>query len=1167
MKNWTAEQMRAITSRGNALLVSAAAGAGKTSVLVERVLSRVLTDTPPVDIDRLLVVTFTEAAAGEMKERLGTELLKRLNEDPGNSRILEQLELLPVADISTLHSFCHKIIRKYGRVCGYETKFAILEGPRETYLKNKVLEEILEERYEKGDRELFALLEYLNDEKNDRNLKELILNLYHFSRSNPEPEKWLLDSLNLFNGNWERFEDTFWYREIKSSTEMWLEYILELLGRAKSVAEKYGQARAFSLLAEDMEKVRGLYAKLNEGYEAAKQYLSQVKFGTFSWGRGVGGKDEAKDLRDKAKEQFETIKKRYFSWEAGNFREELRTLTSYLDPLVKLVREFSRKYQEEKRKHGFADFSDLEHWALDILKSGVYRELREKYVEILVDEYQDINGLQEEILTYVSRDGQNLFMVGDVKQSIYRFRWARPEIFLKKYEDFTDEKKIELSLNFRSREEIIATVNFIFKQIMKKRVAELSYDEKAFLKKGADYLPNANCFAELHLIEGKPEEDINSNGEPEEDLTAVHREARLVAAKILKLKEEGFKVFDRETKEFRPLQYRDIVILSRSLSNSSNIWQEELTRAGIPVYVEGAGSFLNSKEILLMTSFLKVIDNPCQDVPLAAVLCSPVAGLTYEELWQVRKEYPEGLLYDALKNKSLGKDELSVKSQKFLELLVEFQKLSRQISLAELVNEIYRKTNLPEIFGAYPGGEVRQANLKLLHDLAVDFAEINGGGIYNFLTFLSQAAESEDFSPAKLIGEADDVVRVMSVHKSKGLEFPVVFVVGLGKRFKFDYSNTVFLHSDLGFGPKFFDPEKRIRRHSIASQILSERMRRETLAEEMRILYVALTRAREKLILVGTVKNLAKKMAGWQSQTEALKDTLSDGQIARAGNFLDWIGPVVFREGSDLPDCLKVEVHPQQEKIEGEQWELPEVLRVKLLTKTPFTEETDYTGQFRAGLEFNYPGLKIAKLPAKMSVSDLKEVFSTDDVISLEDEDEVFLPGVYFEDGAMLGIVYHEFLRRIDFQGDLSASGLKAQGETLVAEGVLPPESREMLDFTKIARIFATPLGQRILRAREIYPEFPFTLGVKAGEIYPEATGFSEKILVRGVIDLLALEEDGFFIVDWKTDRVTGDILNERLKEYAGQLNLYARAVEEITGKKVKEKYLYFINLEKEVRV
>jgi len=1165
LKNWTFEQQQAIFSRGKPLLVSAAAGAGKTSVLVERVITRVLDDTPPVELDRLLVVTFTEKAAGEMKERLGAELLKRQTENPENLRILEQLELLPVADITTLHSFCFKIIRKYGRMFGFETRFNLLEGPGEAYLKDQVLTAILEKKYAAQNPEFFSLLEYLNEERSDYKLKSLILNLYNFSRSHPEPENWLVNSLALLQGKWERIEDTLWYQEIKENALFWFDYALNLLNRALEIARSYNQQKTAAVLLADIDKIQKQKAGLESGYEITKNYLGE-KFDRFTWERGMTeGKEPVQKLRDKAKKIIDEVKKRYFSFDLQNFKENIATIASFLTTLVDLVLEFSQEYQKEKERLGFADFSDLEHWALTIIKMGVAKELSEKYEEILVDEYQDINGLQEELLQLLSRQGQNLFLVGDVKQSIYRFRLARPEIFLHKYETFQDEEKVELSLNFRSREEVIETVNFIFRKIMKKEVAELFYDDRASLKKGAQYPAKDDCFAELCLLEGKPDEERESL-EAVEDLTTIEREARLVAAKILQLKNEGFRVYDSKKQEYRPVEFRDIVILARSLRSDTNVWQEELSRVGIPVYVEGAGSFLKAKEISLAASLLKVIDNPRQDIPLAAVLASPIADFTFDELWQVRLSWQEGSLYDALLAKSRDSDELGQKVLGFFKLLTRLQELSRKRNLPELLTEIYQSTSLLEIFGAYPQGAVRQANLKLLLDLAVEFSGLYGGGIYDFLNYLDIAAGADDFSPAKLIGEADDVVRVMSVHQSKGLEFPVVFVVGLGKRFNIDNFSSLYLHNDLGFGPRFFDPVTRVYGHTLASQIVAERIRRETLAEEMRILYVALTRAKEKLILVGTQKNLKKKITDWEALTNGSQDSLNDGLLAKAASFLDWLGPVVFGDEEKLPGCLKVECVWFSENSEGEEQKIPQELLAKLAVREPFTEEQEYTAQFLKAVEFNYPGLPIAAIPRKKTVSDLKGVLEEKEVFTWAGE-EIELTDLPEYDAVFTGNVYHEFLQRLDFAGDLSKAGLKAFAEKLLAEKVFTRESLEVLDFGKIARIFTSPLGQRILAASEVYRELPFTLGVKAGDIYPEAAGFSEKLLLQGVIDLLALDDEGYFIVDWKTDRVSGEILNERLKEYKVQLNLYARAVEAITGKKVTGKYLYFINLEKEVQV
>lgn len=978
---WTDDQWKAIVSGGRNILVAAAAGSGKTAVLVERIIRKISADT---DVDRLLVATFTKAAAAEMKERIRLALEKELARNPESEHLRRQLALMGRASITTLHSFCLDVIRRYYSLIGLDPGFRIANETEAELLRIDVLDALFEERYEMneaGDPEGFAfasLVDRFGGERGDEPVYGLVMKLYHFAQSNPWPEAWLRDTAASFE-----VEDaaalgaSHWVEGLRGVVSLELEGALAQLDQAMHAARQPGGPDAYAAtFEEDKSLVQALLSQVTgKPWETWHEAFASAAFGKLKSQRGddvdKSIQERAKELRENAKTIVGELKDKLFGRTPEAFAEELRELAPFMRTLAELVIAFGARFEMAKRERGLIDFGDMEHYCLRILRdpastpdltvpSAAALEYRRQFDEILLDEYQDTNMVQEAIVELIAQPGAgNRFMVGDVKQSIYRFRLAEPNLFLRKYKAYgTGEEvesavkddplhhlggvgepqtaesglRIDLARNFRSRQEVVDGVNVVFRSIMRENVAEMDYDARAELVCGASYPPASDGGSperyaiEFALIDrgggssdesgqaeaeenGDAETEQGGGAEPAEDLQVVQLEARYIAEQILQLRGQSgdgaakpFMPFDGRRGGKRPLAWRDIVILLRADKQWAPILIEELQLRGIPAYAELGSGYFEATEVETMISLLRVIDNPYQDIPLAGALRSPLAGLTAEELALIRIAAGHGAsFYDAVRIAEAGDalpDETRSKLTEFLVNLERWREEARAGALAELLWRIYRESGYYDLVGGMPGGLQRQANLRALYDRARQYEATSFRGLFRFLRFVDRMRENGgDLGTARALGEQEDVVRIMSIHKSKGLEFPVVFVAGLGKSFNRQDLNASFLmHKQLGFGPKFVDTDLRVTYPTLPYLSIREQIRKETLAEEMRILYVALTRPKEKMFLVGTVAEAAKTLERWQSAV-ADDGTLSDYSLAQAKRFIDWIGPQAMQSG------------------------------------------------------------------------------------------------------------------------------------------------------------------------------------------------------------------------------------------------------------------------------
>jgi len=1243
---WTNEQWEAITGRDGSFLVAAAAGAGKTAVLVERIIRRITDEENPADIDRLLVVTFTNAAAAEMRERIAEAISEQLERNPGSENIQRQLTLLGKASITTIHSFCLEVIRSNFQYINIDPGFRIADETESQLMKLEALEEVFEEQYETENADFFELLECYGSNRDDRPLMNMVLSLYDFIQSSPWPEEWLnkmTESMNVPEGK--DFEETPWGKVLLASVKIELEGLRKMLARAvEMVKHASGLEKYQAVYEEDLSNVNSLLKLLEDSpsrststavWDSVFHALQGIEFKTLPRCGKEADKEKqetVKRIRDDVKLGMRKLREKTVTADSTEIIRDLKSLYPKMKCLSGLVNRLAEKYTEKKSRKSVVDFNDLEHFCLKILtekdKDGNIKPsktalgYRERFAEILVDEYQDSNLVQEIIIRMISREDEgkpNVFMVGDVKQSIYRFRQARPELFLEKYNTYSPDRgnpfrKILLFRNFRSRREVIDAVNFLFKQIMSVSVGELDYTDAEALNPGAAFAESGRedmtvgGEAELHLVQtgggdnisvdenesGESQEDVSEGQEDEEMLDNIQCEARLVARRILELMrpdEKGryFFVLDKANKEYRKVEYRDIVILLRTTRNWSEVFVDELSAMGIPAFADTGTGFFKTVEVQVVLSLLQIIDNPLQDIPLLSVLRSPIVAFTTDELAELRLVDRKAPLFEALKKLAEnGQGEAAQKAAAFLENLHKWRQMSLHMSTDQLLWQLYNDTGYYYMVGAMPAGEQRQANLRVLFERARQFEETSFKGLFNFINFIDKLKTGKgDMGSAKILGENDNVVRIMSIHKSKGLEFPVVILAGCGKKFNLqDMNKSILLHQDLGFGPDVVDHRLRISWPSAAKQAIREKIKAETLSEEMRILYVALTRAREKLIITGTVNDVGKSAARWSTSASAREDRLPAYEMLKGTNYLDWIGPALLRHKSfsGLRDRA-----PFGNEFRGLMVDDPSVWSIKIWNKSDvqgsrIAEEqeesefirwldsletagdlSEFSEEINKRLSWDYAYVRVSRVPAKVSVTEVKRRFDENFSEDAGTYPEYLLPLVkkprFLEEKkglthAEMGTVLHFVMQHLDYSRD----DISAQIEEMVARDQLTRQQAQSVDVGKIQRFLETPLGKRMLASGSINREVPFNIEIPCHELYRDMEDeacHGETLLLQGVIDCYFEEPDGIVLVDYKTDYVPSgnvEIIRER---YKVQIQYYARALEMLTGKLVKEKYIY----------
>ena len=1158
----TPAQAAAIGERGAAVLVSAGAGSGKTMVLAERLMAYLTDPEQPEELDRFLVITFTRAAAAELKSRIAASIAKALAADPGNSRLRRQSALCRKAQIGTIHSFCAALLREYAQLVQLPPDFKIVDDDRAAVMQSAALERELEESYGRAaDYPGFlALADTVGAGRDDRRLAELVLSLYEKMQSHARPERWADEQVALLRAEYSDVGESPWGKEmLESAAEtacFWsaeLERLLGLIRGEEKVFAAYGPS-----LADAAGQLRELERCLRLGWDRARECFP------FSFlGLKAVRKDVAPELTELVKARWSACKdavrklEEQMRSDSETLLAELRRTAPAMEALLALTLRFERRYAADKRRAGLADYADLEHMSARLLldergePTELARSVSGRYREILVDEYQDVSRVQDDIFRALASGGAERFLVGDVKQSIYRFRLAEPEIFTEKYRDWPDlgeaapgaPRRILLQENFRSRREIIDGVNSVFLRCMSRRLGDLDYDENAMLRFGADYYEGSVPEPELCLF------SLPETGDDEERPDKTALEAAAVAKKIRRLVESGVTVTTKEG--LRPIAYGDVAILLRAAGTVGGVFRRALAREGVPVAAGQGVGYYSSVEISAAMSLLAVIDNPHQDIPLIAVLRSPSFLFTPDELSLIRASDPDADFYGAL----CAAAETNDKARGFLETLTRLRALASELPVEELVWQLLGELDLLALCSAMTDGEQRRANLLELTELARRFESSGYRGLHRFVLWLRRQAESGQEPGVGSPGA--QAVQILTIHKSKGLEFPVVFLCDTARRFnRKDSQGIVLVHPELGLGPKLTDTERRIEFPTLAYHAIRRRLDREMLSEEMRLLYVALTRARERLYITAIMKD---PQAHVDKLRPAAGGGLSPEELAAMQLRVDWLIAAALADGEEHIRLRLEDAEPSPEAEEA-----PE---------SACEPDAATAAALRRNLAFHYPFAEAQSLPSKVTATELKGREEPDaEAASLQPKrGGVYrLPDFTRKDrpltGAQRGTATHLVLQYMDFAETGSLEAVKNEIERLRAERYLSDREAAAVDAGAICRLFASPLGRRMLSAGWREREFRFSLLCDASELFGRAPG--EQVLLQGVVDCCIEEEGALVVIDYKTDTVkTPGEIAARTERYAGQLRAYAGALTRIFRKPVKECVLYYLSAGEAVTV
>ena len=1229
--NYTKEQEQAIFLRDKNIMVSAGAGAGKTRVLVSRMAELIMDEKNPVEADRFLVMTFTNAAAAEMKERISLDLEERLAKDPENHYLRKQIRKIRQADISTVHSFCNHLIRTHYNELSIDPSFRIGEEGELFLLRQQAIEQLLEEAYASGRESFVKFAESYAPGKSDKVLEELVGDLYRFSRSFPNASFWFektkQEALQLAEAKeWDNSPAVMLIflkakKELLQEKEALSKLLKNIAG--EEVPEKYGV-----LLQDVSEYVEAL--SQTESYDAYYMVLSRGSVPAFpratkkdkEWADYEIVKEWHQEVKELLQKQKETV----FTAPAEELQREAAGIYPLLEEYIVLAQRFEEIYLAYKKEKNVYDFDDLEHFALELLvdhydkggqayPSETAKTLAKKYKMIFVDEYQDTNLVQETILEMLSeKDNNTLFTVGDVKQSIYRFRLARPELFMEKYKSYSledsPEQRIDLHKNFRSRPEVLESVNFIFRQIMGEDLGGIAYDEAAALYPGASFPEGQDPeFVKTEILLVDKYSPLLE--EEDEEVTENEREleALAIAGRIRSMVGHE-RVLDKETGEYRPLQYGDIVILLRSASGWAETFGEVLSARGIPVYTASRTGYFSATEVVTLLNYLRILDNPLQDIPMTGVLRSPIVGCTTEELAELRIAYPEGMIYECVcrfvedyrkhgsseENKKILGEKLSC----FMDTMNTLRDKAAYTPVHQLILEVLARTGYGDHAKAMPNGEQRNANLNMLVEKAMEYEKTSYRGLFNFVRYIQKLQQYQvDYGEVNLSGTGESAVQIMTIHKSKGLEFPVVFAAGMGKRFNFrDMNASILIHPELGIGADAILPEKRIIAPSLCKQIIRRALLMESLGEELRVLYVALTRAKEKLILSGTIGALQPELGELSALRDSEEPLLSLGRRLGGKTYWDYVLPALARHRCMAPLFheygifmntanplykdpaeFKVTRVTARELTESEVVEQAE-REMKKETLENWNPGRVFDSEIREEIQrrfsFVYPYQYLEDLPVKVSVSELKKRSyhseqDLEETVDYETEEEIqpLVPRFIEEKkaegytGALRGTAYHRVMECLDYQKTANRDEIRRQLREWVDARKMERKEAESVRVKDIWNFVETPLGQRMKAASEkrlLFREQPFVIARKASELDPQWQ-CEENVLVQGIIDAYFIEDEEIVLVDYKTDFVRRGEEQKLIDRYHVQLEDYAQALERMTGRKVKERYIYSFTL------
>jgi len=1256
---WTKEQKQVIDSRNTNLLVSAAAGSGKTAVLIERIIELVLDEKNPIDINKLLVVTFTKLAASEMRERVSKAIEKKLEENPENEHLQKQLMLLSGADITTIDSFCKDVLKSYAHLVNLDNNIKVIDPSENEVLAKEVMQELFEELYENNDENFLRLVDLYVKKNTDEGLLQLLLNVNNFVNSHPFPDIWLNEKAEFFNTSTK--DDNFYLEnyilDIAKDVDMDLEFFeLSIKNNLKKIEnypelEKYLNIYntlldALSVVKESLKTFLKDNTKFDELKKSSYEFLHS-DFGNF---RISKCDEEVKEIYNKVKKEIDGLKDgikeslESLNLNIENIKIESDLIYPYVRAISDIVIKYKEKFWERKQKFNYVDFADIEHLALEILvdidedgnikPSKTALEYQEKYAEVFIDEYQDSNLVQEILLSAVAKEN-NRFMVGDVKQSIYRFRQADPSIFMEKYENYyrveddidSFNRKIMLYANFRSRKEILEGTNLIFSKIMKKETGELDYTVDERLNPMASFKEsdeNVGGAVEILLVDEKSDDEdedeiilTDEYSEDFEEMKSFRLECIKIANTIYNMmnnKENPFKVYDKNLDDYRKVDYKDIVILMRSPSSNTKILEEVFLEYNIPIYAESTGGYFETFEVDTIINLLKIIDNPMQDIPLLSVMYSPIYNFTPTELSQIRLVDRELKFYELL-TKILDDENIEIRASirekisKFISDLKLFIEKKTLVSADELIWFLYKYTGYYNYVGLLDMGDQRKTNLMLLFEKAKNYEKNSYKGLFNFVNYIQKISLKSDISEAKLISEDANVVKIMSIHKSKGLEFSVVFLANTNKKFNFraDDSNLV-LHQKLGFGPVVYDMDKKTSFNSIMKKKIEKFKKNEQIAEEMRLLYVAMTRAKEKLIITGRVKdyeNLKEEISTGIDE----RGNISNYKILKINNYLDWILSSIDNltvYGTSL-NCLGREENflgnedlKFQLNVNTKTEEFIEYQRIKEEIKTNeiISEEDDIEvkQEMRTVKEFledrfnkEYVYKNVLNKPSSITVSEIKKMIQEEDEEKHQKyykENFVLITPSFIHQGeekvgfnsAEKGTIFHLAMQLLDFSKFDTEDILKIREEiklqinSFVEKNIMSLDEAETININWIVKFILSDIFKEIYianKSEKLFKEKAIDYNIKLKNLFKdENIEEDEKIMVVGIIDLFFENENGeIILLDYKTDYVTKENLEEVKARYKVQLDLYKSAIEDISGKKVAKKGLYLFGINEFVEI
>lgn len=1235
---YTDEQWEAMHQSGNNLLISASAGSGKTMVLVNRIIEKIKNDENDLSIEDLLVLTFTNAAAKEMKQKIEEELRKEVKRNTDSRiKLINELPKMGHADISTLHSFCSKVIERYYYLIDFDPVFRMLTDDTEIALiKEDVWDELLEELYEEAAPDFIQLMEAYAGNRNDDQITEMVFSLYDFSRANLDPAAWLENLSNLYAIPSNKLGDSEVYQ--KYFKEEWKNEIGHCLGLTEDILSEANNEEDLNaqlkVIQSDKDQYEELYKFLEANdLDAVYDFIEKgYKFPRLNPPRKKSIPEIIKEFhaenikprRDEAKALYEDFEKN-FALSPAEQVEIIHQMKKHVEVLSELTQKFAARYQAYKMERKLIDFNDLEHLTLEILRGREAGEVseaaqyyRNKFEEVLVDEYQDINAVQEAILLLVSRAEEkegNYFMVGDVKQSIYGFRLADPTLFLSKYESYADGEngqRIILAENFRSRKEILSFTNFVFKQLMDQEVGNLSYDKNAELVYGNpvfdQHQTKSGYQTELLIYEkGKDEEKAFSELDEADEILDIHTkttgEILTVGSRIIELIDDGFEIYDKKDEKMRPLEYRDIVLLTPTKKNNLEI-QELFQELDLPTAINETQNFFQTTEVTIMMSLLKIIDNPKQDIPFVAVLRSPIVGLNEVELTYIRLEDRQADFYEATKAYAGGEfiDVRNIDVQKkvrtFLADLDHWREFARRKSVVDLIRLLYQETGFVDYVGGMTAGKQRKANLEALYHRAASYEKTSFKGLYRFIRFIDKMQEKDkDLAEPTSILLEENAIRVMTIHASKGLEFPVVFLMDMSKRFNSaNWTGSYVFDRELGIGLKYKNPERQVETSTLVDTAIKDRKKQTGYAEEMRLLYVAMTRAEQKLFLVGTAESKEKTFKKWDAGNESASEILPARLRLSINNFMDWIGTSIARHKIADGDSPSLQENQQVKNYtvdfnyrfysrdeiaeslhrpeEEEKIKWLDDLKSHSLQVDADKEVKEAVKEALRIIDYDYPYELSTQTTNYQSVSEVKQLFEEPDDgqlvrIDWSDDDRInrytnysfdrpkFLQETTAPTGAELGQATHLVLQKMDLTDKPSRISVQKVITELVSEGIFEEELAKEIEVDKILSYFQSEFGQKILsNGKEVKKEILFSLLMEASEVFVGMEALEDSILIHGIIDGYFEGEDGLVLFDYKTDRLAhlgAGAKDEFRERYSGQLRLYKQALESITKKEVVE--------------